>query len=122
MTAAASGTAVDSPCDAGCTLLSGHLRDEGLRVAQQQQQQPGMAVEFGNRPLGRQSVAASATLHDRPTGSAVAPMNSETPTIPSFPTTEISADAPFSMTYSSETMESIGSKRSAWYVCDQLST
>ena len=31
-------------------------------------------------------------------------MNSEMPTMPSLPTTAISADAPFSMTYSSDTM------------------
>src|ERR1700686_154104 len=35
-------------------------------------------------------------------------MNNEIPTIPSLPTTAISADAPFSMTYSSETMEVVG--------------
>ena len=36
------------------------------------------------------------------------PMNSAMPIRPSLPTTEISADAPFSITYSSDTMESAG--------------
>src|ERR1039458_3218447 len=35
-------------------------------------------------------------------------MNSATPMRPSFPTTAISADAPSSMTYSSDTMVSVG--------------
>ncbi len=35
-------------------------------------------------------------------------MNTETPTIPSSPTRAISADAPFSMTWSSETMAVVG--------------
>ncbi len=35
-------------------------------------------------------------------------MNREMPTMPSFPTTAIYADAPFSMTYSSDTMEVTG--------------
>jgi hypothetical protein len=35
-------------------------------------------------------------------------MNKETPTMPSFPTTAISAEAPFSSKYSSETMEVVG--------------
>jgi hypothetical protein len=35
-------------------------------------------------------------------------MKSEIPTMPSLPTTAISADAPFSITYSSETMAVVG--------------
>jgi hypothetical protein len=35
-------------------------------------------------------------------------MNRDIPTMPSLPTTAISADAPFSMTYSSETMAVVG--------------
>ena len=35
-------------------------------------------------------------------------MNSEMPTIPSLPTMAISADSPFSVTYSSETMVVVG--------------
>ena len=35
-------------------------------------------------------------------------MNSEMPTTPSLPTTAISADAPFSITYSRETIELAG--------------
>ena len=35
-------------------------------------------------------------------------MNREIPTIPSLPTTAISAEAPFSMTYSSEIMAVVG--------------
>jgi len=35
-------------------------------------------------------------------------MNRETPTTPSFPATAISADAPFSSTYSSETIDEVG--------------
>ena len=35
-------------------------------------------------------------------------MNSEMPTMPSLPTTAISAEAPFSITYSSETMAVVG--------------
>ena len=35
-------------------------------------------------------------------------MNSDTPTTPSLPTTAISAEAPFSITYSSETMAVVG--------------
>ena len=35
-------------------------------------------------------------------------MNSEMPTMPSLPTTAISAAAPFSITYSSETMADVG--------------
>ncbi len=36
------------------------------------------------------------------------PMNSETPTMPSLPTTAISADAPFSITYSNDTIAVVG--------------
>jgi len=36
------------------------------------------------------------------------PMNNEMPTTPSLPTTAISAEAPFSITYSSETIEVVG--------------
>jgi len=36
------------------------------------------------------------------------PMNSATPISPSLPTTEISAEAPSAITYSSEMMESVG--------------
>jgi hypothetical protein len=36
------------------------------------------------------------------------PMNSEMPTMPSLPTTAISAEAPSSITYSSDTMEVVG--------------
>ncbi len=43
-------------------------------------------------------------------------MNSETPTNPSLPTTASSADAPFSITYSSETMAVVGK-----YTCDSSS-
>jgi hypothetical protein len=35
-------------------------------------------------------------------------MNSEIPSMPSLPTTAISADAPSSMTYSNETMDVVG--------------
>ena len=35
-------------------------------------------------------------------------MNSEMPTMPSLPTTAISAEAPSSMTYSKETMAVVG--------------
>jgi hypothetical protein len=35
-------------------------------------------------------------------------MNSATPTMPSLPTTAISADAPSSMTYSSEMIDVVG--------------
>ena len=35
-------------------------------------------------------------------------MNSEMPTMPSKPTTAISAEAPFSITYSKETMAEVG--------------
>ncbi len=35
-------------------------------------------------------------------------MNSEMPTMPSWPTTAISAEAPFSITYSSDTIASVG--------------
>ena len=35
-------------------------------------------------------------------------MNTATPMSPSLPTTDISAEAPSSMTYSSETMASVG--------------
>jgi len=35
-------------------------------------------------------------------------MKSEMPTSPSLPTTAISADAPFSMTYSNETIAVVG--------------
>ena len=35
-------------------------------------------------------------------------MNSDIPTMPSLPTTAISADAPSSITYSSETIEVVG--------------
>src|ERR1700677_233271 len=36
------------------------------------------------------------------------PMNSETPTMPSLPTTAISAEAPFSITYKRETIAVVG--------------
>jgi hypothetical protein len=36
------------------------------------------------------------------------PIKSDTPTMPSFPTTAISAEAPFSMTYNRDTMEVMG--------------
>ena len=36
------------------------------------------------------------------------PMKSAMPMTPSLPTTEISAEAPFSSTYSSDTIESVG--------------
>jgi hypothetical protein len=35
-------------------------------------------------------------------------MNTETPTRPSLPTTAISAESPFAMTYRSETMQVVG--------------
>jgi hypothetical protein len=41
-------------------------------------------------------------------GVVLPPMNKEIPTIPSFPITAISADAPFSMTYRSETIDVSG--------------
>lgn len=36
------------------------------------------------------------------------PMNNATPTIPSLPTTEISAEAALSITYRRETIDSVG--------------
>jgi hypothetical protein len=42
-------------------------------------------------------------------------MNSEIPTIPSRPTTAISAEDPFSITYSSDTIEVVGK-----YTCVNL--
>ena len=49
-------------------------------------------------------------------------MNSEMPTIPSLPTTAISAEAPSSITYSSETMEVVGKYTWLSVVPDSYST
>jgi hypothetical protein len=80
-----------------------HLRDQRLRVAQQQVHHRAGAVELFLH--GRaQAVARPALCTTARLGVDSPPMKSEMPTIPSLPTTAISAEAPSSMTYSSDTM------------------
>jgi len=75
-----------------------HLGDQGLRVAQQSQLQSAIAVELVLEPLTDEPVRVAGALHDRPAWRGLAPMKSAMPITPSLPTTEISAEAPFSST------------------------
>ena len=76
-----------------------HLRDQRLRIAQQQVLHRAAAVELLLEHLSpavdsrRPALCTTARL-----GVVSPPMNRETPTRPSLPTTAISAEAPFSMT------------------------
>src|SRR5207253_8636933 len=87
-----------------------HLRDQGLRVAQQQNLQLPISMELVLELLSDQLVAWPALCTIARLGVVSPPMNSAMPMRPSLPTTEISADAPSSSTYSSDTMESVGKK------------
>ena len=50
----------------------GHLRDQGLRVAQQQQLSLAIAMELILQPLSDQTVGVAGALHDRPARSGFA--------------------------------------------------
>jgi hypothetical protein len=67
-----------------------------------------MAVELGHECLPRHPEGMPALCTIARLGVDWPPMNRATPTMPSLPTTEISAEAPFSITYRSETIDSVG--------------
>ena len=92
---------------ADCGL--GLLGDERLGIAQQDVLQLAVTMKFLLEPSARQPVRDSRRFERWRGSSWFHPfMNSAMPIAPSFPTMEISADAPSAITYSSETMESVG--------------
>jgi YHS domain-containing protein len=96
--------------------VSGPLNDPvcGMTVTEDSPhvlQQAGKPVYFCSAGCKAKFAADPALYSATPSvrlGVDSPPINRDTPISPSFPTTAISADAPFSMTYNSETMAAIG--------------
>ena len=86
----------------------GHLGDQCLGIAQEQLLQRTTPVELLLDVTDAERSASPALCTIARLGVVMPPMNSDTPTAPSNPTTAISADDPFSRTWSSETMLVVG--------------
>jgi len=85
-----------------------HLRQQGLRVAEQNVLELPGPHEFPFELLTSQTIGMSRALDDAAARVVSPHMNSAPPTMPSLPTTAISADEPSSTTNSNETIEVVG--------------
>jgi hypothetical protein len=85
-----------------------HLGDRRLGVAQQRVHRRTETLELVRDQFGLRRKLYPALCTTARLGLVSPPMNSDMPGIPSLPTMAISADAPFSMTYSSERMDVVG--------------
>jgi hypothetical protein len=85
-----------------------HLGNQCLGIAQQQKLQLGMAVKLVLEHLPGQTPRVAGALHQRQARGALAAHEQGNADHASWPTTAISPNAPFSITYNNDTMASMG--------------